>query len=622
MNNLSISRKLMLCFGVMLLVFGAVSILSVSRLGSVAGTAAELGGEKRARVAASAAIDVATSDMRVAEGAHFLLTNPVQLAQADAALRVLRARITERLAWLQSRTTDPQLRKLLRTYQEHYFAYVAKSDASLALWRRHQIPEALAAFRADRALYDNLNDTIAAVQARQAQIMTDLVAEAQGQADAARTIIVIASLAVGGLCIAMFVLLVRGIATPMRQVTDGLAALARGDMHFRLALSERTDEVGQLVQASERLRDQLAAAEQAKAEQAQLIVTSIGSGLDALSRGDLTYRVTAELQGVFAQLKSDYNGALDALNATLAAFTEAAAGISSGSAEIRQASEDLSSRTEQQAASLEETAAALSQVTTTVRAAAADAQRANGVVEAARGEAEQSGQVVKRAVEAMEGIERTAREINDIISVIDGIAFQTNLLALNAGVEAARAGDAGKGFAVVASEVRALAERSAEAAKDIKAKITASGEQVASGVDLVTETGKALGRIVASVGEISGLMGQIASSAEAQSAGLTQVNTAVSEMDSMTQQNAAMAEEATAAARSLAGQADQLSTEVARFRLTAAPRPLTAPKPVTPSRSRVTTLPRARAAGHRASAVAAAAPVLSTAEDSEAWTEF
>ncbi|WP_294194334.1 methyl-accepting chemotaxis protein, partial [uncultured Sphingomonas sp.] len=298
-------------------------------------------------------------------------------------------------------------------------------------------------------------------------------------------------------------------------------------------------------------------------------------------------------------------------------------GINSGAADIRQASDDLSQRTEQQAASLEETAAAMDEITSTVRETAAGARRANDAVVDARSEAESSGEVVRRAVDAMGGIERASNEISEIISVIDGIAFQTNLLALNAGVEAARAGDAGKGFAVVASEVRALAQRSADAAKDVKTKILASSEQVEAGVALVSETGKALQRIITRIGEISTLVSTIAASAEHQATGLQQVNTAVSEMDGVTQQNAAMVEEATAAARSLAEEADRLTAEVSRFRNdTAARAPVAAP-PASP----VHALQARAAQAGRDIARVARRPVTGTrgnalAVADEEWSEF
>lgn len=241
--------------------------------------------------------------------------------------------------------------------------------------------------------------------------------------------------------------------------------------------------------------------------------------------------------------------------------------MKTGANEVRSASDDLSQRTEQQAAGTEETAAAMDEITTGVRATAGGANRANAIVAAARKDTEQSGEVVRRAVDAMGAIERSSSEISEIIGVIDGIAFQTNLLALNAGVEAARAGDAGKGFAVVASEVRALAQRSADAAKDVKDRIQASTTQVGMGVDLVSETGRSLETICLRIVEISTLVSDIAASAEQQATGLQQVNTAVAHMDGTTQQNAAMVEQATAAARHLAAEAEVLAQEVAQFRL-------------------------------------------------------
>jgi methyl-accepting chemotaxis protein len=301
------------------------------------------------------------------------------------------------------------------------------------------------------------------------------------------------------------------------------------------------------------------------AEQQAAVVADLAAGLAQLAEGDLTGRLRSFPQD-YKQLETDFNAAIIKLQETISVIAGNSRGIHSGTGEISQAADNLSKRTEQQAASLEETAAALDEITATVRKTAEGAKHASEVVTSAKADAERSGKVVQDAVVAMGEIEKSAQEISQIIGVIDEIAFQTNLLALNAGVEAARAGDAGKGFAVVASEVRALAQRSAEAAKEIKALIQASTTQVASGVNLVGETGKALTRIAKQVNEMTAIVTEIAASAQEQATGLHQVNTAVNQMDQMTQQNAAMVEESTAASHSLAQEAEKLTSLVGQFK--------------------------------------------------------
>jgi len=238
-----------------------------------------------------------------------------------------------------------------------------------------------------------------------------------------------------------------------------------------------------------------------------------------------------------------------------------------GMQEMRSAADNLAQRTEEQAASLQETASALKQLTTAVRRTADGAGHARRAIDTTRSEAEQSADVVNAAISAMSKIEESSKQIGRIIGVIDEIAFQTNLLALNAGVEAARAGDAGRGFAVVAAEVRALAQRSAEAAKEIKTLILSSADQVAGGVDLVSRTGQALNRIAGQIAEVNCIVVEIASSAHEQAQGVEQVNLAISQMDQVTQQNAAMAEESTAATHTLARESNALALAIARFRI-------------------------------------------------------
>ena len=296
-------------------------------------------------------------------------------------------------------------------------------------------------------------------------------------------------------------------------------------------------------------------------------LTDLSSALSRMAAGVLDQPIQKTFAPGLEEGRRNFNAAQEKLRSTILEITDSVNLVASGGQEIVSASADLSGRTEQQAASLEETAAALDQVTATVRKTTEGAKQARVVVSEARADGEKSGDVVRRAVEAMGRIEKSSQEINQIISVIDEIAFQTNLLALNAGVEAARAGDSGRGFAVVASEVRALAQRSAEAAKGIKRLLTASTEEVGNGVTLVAEAGDSLARIVGRVSEINSVVGGIAAGAEEQSTALQEVNTAVNQMDQATQQNAAMAEQSTAAARSMMQETEKLSEMVGQFQL-------------------------------------------------------
>ncbi len=319
--------------------------------------------------------------------------------------------------------------------------------------------------------------------------------------------------------------------------------------------------------AVEAARAQSDAAQALAADAARRVVASVAQGLAQLSDGDLTFRINETFAADYEKLRADFNATMARLQETMKTVVYRAEGLRAGGEQINEANDDLSRRTEEQAAKLEETAAALDQITMTVKKTADGATQSRMVVASAQNDAEQSGSVVRDAVGAMARIEESSHQISHIIGVIDEIAFQTNLLALNAGVEAARAGDAGRGFAVVASEVRALAQRSAEAAKEIKSLISASSEQVAQGVGLVKETGTALTRIVEKITQINDLVSKIAASAQEQATGLQQVNAAVNQMDQVTQKNAAVVGQTAAVAHSLREETDALSDLVGQFRV-------------------------------------------------------
>ncbi|WP_244631288.1 methyl-accepting chemotaxis protein [Aureimonas sp. ME7] len=445
-----------------------------------------------------------------------------------------------------------------------------------------------------------------------------------------------------GLLAALFVS-AKGITGPLRLLSKRMEELAAGRLDTPVEGQERGDEVGVMAkavqvfknaanqnrqleveaeanrQAQASSRDRQAAIDTAKAEDLRVFVHAVDTGFERLASGDLTARMDGKVASEFEPIRLRFNTAVSTLEDTIGSVVGAVGTIRVGLGEITVAASDLSQRTEQQAASLEQTVAALGEVTRGVNETATAAADAQKTATMAQANAEKGGAIVGRAVVAMGEIERSSSEIGKIIGVIDEIAFQTNLLALNAGVEAARAGEAGKGFAVVAQEVRGLAQRSAEAAKEIKNLIQASTHQVEQGVELVTASGRSLEDIVSGVGTLASVVATIARSAKEQSGSLREVSTAANQMDKVTQQNAAMVEETTAAAQSLSGETEQLAELTVSFRTrhavqggqggsarAASPRPS---QPATPTARRV---PQLRTVSSNA------APAASADE----WTEF
>ena len=366
-------------------------------------------------------------------------------------------------------------------------------------------------------------------------------------------------------------LFARGIANPINRIAGSVKAIADGKLDTEVVDAERQDEVGEIARSLDALRQKLAVAasmeheRERQSEVQRRVVEGLTVGLDGLSVGNLTETITEDFGADYEALRMNFNQTTEKLHETISMVVDTAESIRSRSREISQSSEDLSRRTENQAATLEETAAALDELTASIRSAAESAKEVEGIVRSARSEAEESGKVVQGAVTAMTEIEHSSDQISQIIGVIDDIAFQTNLLALNAGVEAARAGDAGKGFAVVASEVRALAQRSSAAAREIKTLISASTQHVGRGVEQVGRAGTVLENIVKRVSHISTLVSNIASAAVEQSTGLAEINVGVTQLDQVTQQNAAMVEQSTAASQSLNQEAAGLAELVSQF---------------------------------------------------------
>jgi methyl-accepting chemotaxis protein len=484
-----------------------------------------------------------------------------------------------------------------------------------------------AKFEALEAAMADASEAIAAANAREA-------AGSDSQAAFSRWAMILLALAGVAGCCALIIATRRHLVGPLTELSRLMERLTKGDTSIETPLSARHDEIGAMANAVLVFRDaavakcrleaeQVSAARRSEeerlaaiAETEKLVVDTFGHSLERLANGELVYRMHAALPPAYAKLQADYNVAMERLQGAMSSVVSNASTIGSGTEEIARASDDLSRRTEQQAASLEETAAALDEIAATVRKTAAGAKLASDVVVVARGDAARGSAIVQDAVGAMSAIEKSSGQISQIIGVIDEIAFQTNLLALNAGVEAARAGDAGRGFAVVAQEVRALAQRSADAAKEIKTLISASSSQVSEGVKLVDQTGQALQQIAAKVLEIDGVVSEIAASAQEQSTALSQVNTAVNQMDQATQQNAAMVEQSTAATHALKGDAADLMRLMGAFSIGA---PVHQPRTET---SKQTPLRRAEPPARRPMSKGGAALAIKPRAEADSWEEF
>ncbi|MBU6266412.1 MAG: MCP four helix bundle domain-containing protein [Sphingomonadales bacterium] len=573
MLKISISTRILSAFAALLAVMAAMATIQNQKMGEVNALTTEL----RSRwVPASQTLgDIHTyiSQYRIKQSEHIVATTPDLKARNEKLVRNAGAAIDGLMADYAKLTVTKEQKAAFEQLSQDWTAYKAENDkvleassrdnaAGAAMFEGESLSNFYTVEDSILALIDLNGKGAAATSAKSAEIYAAARKLTWGAAGC-------------GVLVAVGLLfwLMQTLAKPINRMSTAVSRLVEGDMTVTVPGLSRADELGNLARALEQFKDlfandqKRALAEHERALETQVTIDAIGGGLEALAQGNLTVKVDENGTGDLGKLHVDYNGAVGRLSEVLGEIVDGFDTIKSGTHEIAAASSDLSRRTEHQANSLAETSRTLSEFSGTVKVTADNARQTSSRLGVARSTATDVGETAAKAITAMRSIESSSREMAEIINVIDGIAFQTNLLALNAGVEAARAGEAGKGFAVVATEVRALAQRSADAAKSIKTLITTSSEQVSGGVALVESSGDQLTKIVSEVTAVSGLVEEIAEAAAKQASGIAEISTMVSDMDTFTQQNAAMVEESSASTRNLSEETERLVERLERFQL-------------------------------------------------------
>ncbi|NEI19254.1 HAMP domain-containing protein [Rhizobium leguminosarum] len=592
MKRPSIKQALILKLSIISLFMVGLSYVSLSTISTLRANTEQIGTFWMQRLVTAREIKDDFLELKLVYGQYLLVDTAEQKKAGQQEIDAAGVALDTVVGEYEKGVRTERGRELINQIKPELAKYRALAEQMIAFENDGKTPEAIRLFK------ENMEPQAELVNKAVADLVAFILNQAEGfvtaSGDTAQSAFLltaaIAALAVL-LAIAGIFFAISGIANPIRSIASAMRRLSDGDLDSDIPYAGRADEVGEMAGAVEIFRQNAlnvvrlekeaaesrseseaarAAAQQRterEAEQLRFATTTLGEGLRRLAAGDISFQLSEQFAAEYEALREDFNASLRQLGATIGAVLETVHSIDNGTGEIASAAQDLSKRTEQQAASLEETAAALDEITSNVTMATKRTDEARNVAKEADISAQRSATVVSEAEGAMRRIEDSSQQISNIIGAIDEIAFQTNLLALNAGVEAARAGEAGKGFAVVAQEVRELAQRAAQAAKEIKGFIQKSSTDVQNGVKLVLETGTSLKSIGEYVVQINQLMDAIATSAREQSTGLAEINTAVNQMDQATQQNAAMVEQSTAAVASLSSEAGRLRDLVNQFQL-------------------------------------------------------
>lgn len=572
-KGLTITAKMLFAFAALLALLAAIGMFAMMKIGEVNQLSTEMRSRTLPATQLLGDIHAYTSQYRIQQSGLVTAETPEQTAKAEKMLHNASTAISGMLDDYEPLLQSSEQKTLFADLKTNWAQYQQLTDQMVSL-QKNADPAAEAMFEGEALdMFYTVEDSILQ--------LTDL-SQKNGQAISAKSEKIYADSrnmligAIGlGLVIAIVLsgILMQIIAKPVKLMAASVARLVDGDLSVEVPGMNRKDELGSLARALDSFKALFAAdkeraeAEALRARETQATIDAIGNGLSALAKGNLQHRVDGGASGPLAKLHTDFNEAVSHLHDAMVEIVEGCNTIKSGTNEIAQASSDLSLRTERQAESLAHTSKTLGEFTDSVKVAADNARQTSSRLAVARSSAEKVDETAKRAAMAMRNIEASSKEMNEIISTIDGLAFQTNLLALNAGVEAARAGASGAGFAVVATEVRHLAQRSAEAANSIRQLVATSSAQITEGVSLVENSGEALRQIVTEVTDVSDLMDEIAEAAGRQATGLSEISEMVTSMDTTTQQNAAMVEEATASSRNLASETERLVEQLSFFEL-------------------------------------------------------